>query len=300
MKKTYLFAGTSIFFWSTVATLSKLLLKSYNNIQLLWISSLFAAIFLLVVNLVTKNIKKLKEYKPKDYLITILIGLPGTFLYYLFYYGGADRMLASQAFIINYLWPIMSVLFACIILKEKMTIRKMVAILLSFVGVVIVTGGEITQFNSNTLIGALLCIMGAVSYGIFTALNQKFYYEKRISMMLNCFVTFILTGIINAAKGDLFIPSPVETLGFLWNGMLAIGLATTVWAIALESGKTAKISNLAYITPFVSLLWTSLILKEKLNIWFVVGLVVIVLGIFVQMKDKTDKTKEPVSAAAER
>ena len=49
-------------------------------------------------------------------------------LYYVFYYTGTSNMPASQAFIVNYLWPIMSVVFACIILKEKMTVPKIFAL----------------------------------------------------------------------------------------------------------------------------------------------------------------------------
>ena len=56
----------------------------------------------------------------------------------------------------------------------------------------------------------------------------------------------------------------------------------------LEKGDTAKISNLAYITPFLSLIWTALILKESFNIYSILGLIVIVLGIFIQMKDKKE------------
>lgn len=286
MKKAYTFAGVSIFFWSTVAVTAKLLLDSLNNIQLLWASALFAAVFLFVVNMVTGNIKKIKGYKAKDYFVSVLIGLPGTFLYYVFYYAGTDMMLASQAFIINYLWPVMSVVFACILLKEKMTVLKGVAIAISFLGVGIVTGGGSAEFNNDTIAGALLCISGAVSYGVFTALNQKFYYDKLISMMLNYFVTFILTGIINAVNGDIFIPSLAGCLGLAYNGIFTMAIANTVWILALESGNTAKISNLAYITPFLSLVWTSLILKETLSIYSVVGLLVIVLGIFIQMKNK--------------
>ena len=80
-----------------------------------------------------------------------------------------------------------------------------------------------------------------------------------------------------------------DVLGMLWNGVFSIGIATTSWQIALEGGNTAKISNLAYITPFLSLIWTSVFLKEKITVFSVVGLVIIVLGIFVQLKDKKDK-----------
>lgn len=56
----------------------------------------------------------------------VTIGIPGTIFYYMFYYAGTDILPASQAFIINYLWPIMSVIFACIILREKLTAKKLV------------------------------------------------------------------------------------------------------------------------------------------------------------------------------
>ena len=289
MKKSYTYAGISILCWSTVAVITKLLLGEFNNFQVLWISSLFAGLSLLLVNIATGNIKKLKGYSAKDIVISILIGIPSTIFYYIFYYAGTDLMLASQAFIVNYLWPIMSVVFACIILKEQMTFRKVIAIMLSFMGVVIVTLGEITSFNLNMLLGTVCCILGAISYGLFTALNQKFKYDNRITMTLSYFVTFVVTTIINGINGNLFLPSFVQTLGFAWNGIFTMGIANTLWVLALNSAKnTAKVSNLAYITPFLSLVWTSVVLKEKLNLLFVAGLVTIVIGILIQLKDKKE------------
>lgn len=291
MKKEYIYAGISIFMWSTVPTVSKLLLGAFTSFQVLCVSILFAGLFLLCVNIITGNIKRLKNYKPKDFIITVLIGLPGTFLYYVFYYTGTSMMLASQAFIINYLWPIMSVVFAWIILKEKMTLRKAIAIAMSFIGVIIVMGGDIASFNKDILMGAVLCVLAAVSYGIFTAFNQKYCYDKRISMMIFCFVSFILTLVINTASGAEFSINAAQLLGLAWNGVFSIGTATTLWAIALESGKTAKISNLAYITPFLSLVWTAIFLNEPISIYSIIGLGVIVCGIFIQIKDKKSESK---------
>lgn len=291
MKKAYLYAATSILLWSTMPTISKILLNKLNSFQVLCVSSLFAALFLLIANLVTGNIKRLKEYKAKDYLISVLIGLPGMFFYYVFFYTGTSLMPASQAFIINYLWPMMSVVFACIILKEKMTKRKLLAIVISFIGVAVVAGTDMAALNMKTVVGALFCVAGAVSYGIFSALNQKYKYEKRVSMMIFLFVTFILTLIINAATGKVPDLSGFELLGIGWNGVFSIGIATTSWQLALECGETAKISNLAYMTPFVSLIWTSIFLDEKITLFSVLGLVIIIFGIFVQMKDKKSNLK---------
>ena len=286
MKKVYSLAALTILLWSTSATVSKLLLGSLDSLQVLCISALFAALFLLILIIANGRIKLLKTYKPKDYLNIALISLPGTFLYYVFLYAGMDRMPASQAMITNYLWPIMSVVFACILLKEKMTVRKGIAIVVSFVGMMIVVGGNFDA-RSSTLFGTVCCLLAAVSYGLFTALNQRFHYDKQIAMMFYNLVAFILTGLILVFTGSIPRLNLLQTVGMGYNGICNMAIASTAWAVALDSGKTAKISNLAYITPFLSLVWAAIVLKEEISIFSILGLVVIVAGIFVQIKDKT-------------
>ncbi|MBE6549413.1 MAG: DMT family transporter [Ruminococcaceae bacterium] len=285
MKKAYLYAGISILFWSTIATVSKLLLNTLNSYQVLMFSAFFAGVALLIVNIFTGKIKLLKNYKLKDYVTILLICSPGTFFYYVFLYSGTAKMEASQAFIINYLWPIMSVVFACIILKEKLTARKCVAFLLSFIGVLTVAGNELLNFNSQTLIGFVLCVLAAVSYGAFTALNRKWDYDYQLSMMLSFFCSFLLTVVINVIMGKPLNVGIPQILGFAWSGFFVMATATVTWALALKYGGTAKISNLAYITPFLSLVWTFLVLKEPIKPLSVIGLVIIITGILIQLKD---------------
>ena len=287
----YIYAGVTIFMWSTIAVVSKLLLGHFNNFQVLWASSFFGSVMLVILNIASGFIKQLKNFRFKDYMTIILSGLPGTFLYYVFYYAGTDILpSASQAFIINYLWPIMSVVFACLINKEQMTFRKGIAIVVSFVGIAIVSMKDLMNPEASTisvtLTGSLMCALGAVSYGLFTALTNRFNYEKSLMMMLSFSATFVITTVINAVRGDLFIPTGAEILGFIWNGSFVMALASTAWAIALHMGDTAKISNLAYITPFLSLIWIMLVLKEPLSIFSILGLIVIVGGILIQLKDK--------------
>ena len=282
MKKEYLYAGTSILCWSSVATVTKLLMQDLSPFQVLWLSSLFAGLFLLAVNLFTGNLVTLRQYKLRDYIIIILCNLPGTFLYYMFYYAGAARMDASHAFIINYLWPIMCVMFACIILKEKLTLQKLLAVIVSFGGVCVVSLSKGSAFTADMLTGTALCTLGAICYGIFTALNRKIHYDKGLCMMVGYGVTFTLTTLLSALRGELFVPSGLQALGMAWNGMFTMAVAGTLWILALARGGTGKISNLAYITPFLSLVWTAIFLKESFNPYNFLGLSMIVAGILLQ------------------
>ncbi len=282
MKKSYLLAFSSILIWSTLATVSKLLLGNLNSMYVLCISSLFATLCLFVLNISNGKIKKLKNYKIKDYIITMLTGIPGTFVYYLFYYLGCSRLPASQAFIINYFWPIMSVIFACIILKEKIMLKKVIAIILSFFGVFFVAGNIFSAANSTILYGIFFCFLAAVSYGLFIALTQLTDYDKTISMMFYYLASFVLSDIYLLFVQTEISVSGLELIGLAYNGVFVMAVASTTWALALESGNTAKISNLAYITPFLSLIWTFIVLNENISYFSVIGLSLIILGIFIQ------------------
>ena len=286
MKKTYVFAAVAILLWSTMATISKKLLGSFDPYQVLCISAFFAAAALFVVNLCTGRLKKLKTYRFQDYFHSLSAGLLGNFFYYVFYYTGAERMPASQAFIVNYLWPIMSVVFACILLKEKMNGRKVIAFVLSFLGVVTVAGGDLLQFNVRILSGVVLCAAGAVCYGAFTALNKKWDCDAQLGMMLSFVLSFLLSLLLNVAKETQWVLNLGQVAGLAWNGMCCMAFGSVCWALALKEGNTAKVSNLAYITPFLSLVWVAVFLKEMPTVWSVGGLCLIVLGILIQLKDK--------------
>lgn len=284
MKKSYIYAATAIALWSTMATASKLLLGEMDSYKVLCVSTLYATVAMFLINLCSKKWEIMKGYRLKDYLKMGAIGLPGVFLYYALYYAGAARMPASQAFIINYLWPIMSIVFACIVLKEKITGRIILAVMLSFLGVFTVAGGDLIRFRADTVVGMLCCFGAAVCYGFYTAINKKSSYDKQVSMTVAVFVACLLSLVIVLARGGDLRIKLVQLPGILWNGVATMALANLAWALALSEGNTAKVSNLAYITPFLSLVWTFFILKEPIEPMSILGLCMIVLGIFIQLR----------------
>jgi drug/metabolite transporter (DMT)-like permease len=170
---------------------------------------------------------------------------------------------------------------------------------LSFSGVVIAIGKDLIFFDSNTLIGVLCCVLGAVSYGLFTALTRKSGYDMTVSLMLSYFATFLITGVMMLISGDLPSVDWKQMLGFVWNGAVANGLANVIWMLALNAKDTAKISSLAYITPFLSLIWTAIFLGEKITVLSVVGLVVIVSGVLIPLFYEKYKKSHPSATQVE-
>ena len=267
MKKNYVYAVITVFIWSTMAALVKALLFDIPNLEALSVSSWFAFFFLLIVNLKNGSIKKMKQYTLKDYGVMIGLGFVGLFLYSALYYYGLAQLTSQEACILNYLWPMMLVLFSCIILKEKMTVTKGVAMVCSFVGVVILSMGEKSAAGGNVTAGMLSCIVAAACYGLFSVLNKKADYDQNIAMMVIWLVVAVC-GMILGPVTEKWVPiTGAQWLGILWLGVVVDAIAYLLWALALKgTGNTAQIANLAYLTPFLSLIVSAVFLKEKVEL----------------------------------
>lgn len=283
-RKEYVLAAVSIVLWGSSASVGALLLESLDTLPVLFYSGLVATIFLLAVNAATGRLKALRTLRGREVLAMIGVGLMGTFVYNGLFYLGLPRLKAQQAFIINYLWPILIVVFSCLLLRRAMTARKGVALVLSFLGVAIVaTEGNFTDLGGIDGLGVLFCMGAAVCYALFSVLNLFIRCDKFVAMMIY-YATTLVSGLIGCLlTGGVPSLSLPQWGGLVWNGALVQGLAYTTWAMAMDAGDTAKISNLAYLTPFVSLIYIFFLLGEPIVPSSFVGLAFILLGVAVQM-----------------
>lgn len=283
MKKNYIYALLTVSIWSTMAAVAKMILFDIPNLETLSISSIFAFVFLLIINIKNGLIRELKQYSVKDYVIMAGLGFLGLFMYSALYYYGLTQLSSQEACIINYLWPIMLVIFSCIVLKEKFTAIKGIAMLCSFVGIVILSTGNTSVANENSMSGIISCIIAAACYGLFSVLNKKADYNQNIAMMVIWFVVAVCSAILGPITEDWKPIEGTQWLGMLWLGVVIDAVAYLLWALALKGVKnTAKIANLAYLTPFLSLVVSAVVLSEQVSFRAIVALIFIVGGILLQ------------------
>jgi len=286
MLKEYIYAAIAICFWGSTAAVSALLLEDLHTITVLFYNCLLASAFLFVLCLVTGRLGQLKTMGAKELCKVCLLGLLGMFAYNLLLFIGLTRLSAQQAFIINYLWPILTVAFSCIVFRRKLTARKGLALAVSFVGVIIVaTEGSLAGLGKIDLPGVLACVGAAACYALFSVLNMKVTKcDKYVATMLYYGVSAVLSLVLLPLAGPFTPLDGMQWVGMLWSGVLVNGVAYTMWALALDKGETAKISNLAYITPFLSLVYTYFLLHEQIKPASFVGLAVVILGVLMQME----------------
>jgi len=292
-KIAYFYLGFVIILWASAPAVAKILLKNLNNFQVLFFTTLIATITLFLIALFQNKIKLICDYKLKDYLTFAYMGGLGIFLYYLFSFGSLMLISAQESTIVNYLWPIMVVIFASLILKEKLTLTKITAIILSFLGVyIVISQGNLLSFTFSNKTGVLLAFLGAVSYGLFSVLGKQHNYERITSMMFYYLFSFVFITIAVLIFSKIQLPNLYELIGLLWLGAIISGIAYVLWFLALKYGETSKVSNIIYLTPFVALIYISILVGEKILFSSIIGLIVIILGISLQFLKLNKNSKK--------
>lgn len=272
-----------ILLWASIPVATKKILVELDNLQALFYSTVLSTFVLGILLIFQKKLKDLKKYNKNQYSTMFFLGFIGNYLYYVLLYGALSKTTASEGFILAYTWPIIVLILSFIILKDKVTIQKLAGILISFFGIIIITTkGNITTFNLTNFQGAILALSGAFVFALFSVLGKKFNFDKTISVFiyfLSALIFIIPTVLIFSS---ITFPSFNVWLWIIYNGVFVNGISYIFWFKALEGGETHIVSNLLYFTPFISLIYISIFLDEKILSSAVVGLIVIVMGVLSQ------------------
>jgi len=291
-KKAYLFALTAVAFWSTMGTAFKLTLNYVGYLQLLLYAALISVCLLFVILLIQHKLYILRQISRKEILLSAGMGFLNPFLYYVVLLKAYSILLAQEAVVLNYIWPIMLVLLSIPILKQKIGWQSILAIIVSFSGTVIITfHGNFSEFTLNNPLGIVLALCSTIIWALFWLLNVKDKREEVSKLFLNFAFGFLYILIFSAFYSDIFIKSWQGLLGACYVGFFEMGITYIIWLMALKlSATTAKVTNLIYLSPFTSLIFIHFIVGEEILISTITGLVLIIAGIVWQQLITTTNT----------
>jgi drug/metabolite transporter (DMT)-like permease len=191
---------------------------------------------------------------------------------------------AQEAQPLNWTWPIMLVLLSIAILKQPIRWASVLAIVVSFTGVLVIsTRGDVLGFRFTNLPGALLALGSSVIWALFWIYNVKDRRDEIVKLFLNFVFGSIFTLAAVLLFGEIRVPPLAGILGVIWVGLFEMGITFVTWLKALQlSRTTAQVSNLVYAAPFLSLFLIHFIVGEEIFPSTIVGLVLIVAGVVVQ------------------
>lgn len=283
-QKSYLFAVITILCWITIPTAFKISLRYQDNYQLLLGSVITSLLILLIFLLITGKFKQLFQGSLKDYMNSLLLGLLNPFLYYLVLFKAYSILPGQVAQPLNMIWPLVLVLISIPLLGQKIPLKSILAMLISFAGIILVSsqGGGI-HFDRKSIPGIFLALGSSLLWSFFWILNVKDKRDEIVKLFLNFLSALIYLLIILPFSSENLPEQKKAYLGMIYVGFFEMGFAYIFWLKALQlSESTDKISSLIYISPFFSLFFIHYIADEKIFFTTITGLVLIVTGIILQ------------------
>jgi drug/metabolite transporter (DMT)-like permease len=282
--KAYLFAGATVLLWSTVASAFKITLGHLSFIEMLLGASIVSMTALFLILLLQGKLPVIGTYSRAEIARSAALGFLNPFLYYVILFKAYSLLPAQEAQPLNWTWPIMIVLLSIVILKQPIRWVSVLAILISFTGVLVIsTRGDVLAFRFTNLPGAMLALGSSVIWALFWIYNVKDRRDEIVKLFLNFVFGTLFTLAAVLLSGEIRVPPAAGIAGVMWVGLFEMGITFVTWLKALQlSRTTAQVSNLVYAAPFLSLFFIHFIVGEEISPSTVVGLVLIVAGVVVQ------------------
>lgn len=284
-KRALIFASLAVLCWSSVATAFKLSLQYVTPLQLVWVASLISTLFLLLLCGTQRKWRAL-QHCFRFWPHYLLLGALNPLLYYLVLFEAYARLPAQQAQALNYTWAITLALLSVPVLGHRLNRFDGVALILGYLGaLVIATQGSLLNWQFSDGFGVFMALTSTLIWAGYWLLNAR-RTEDPVAALTLCFLCGLpMVTMALWLDQDSFSLPWQGWLGGSYIGLFEMGVTFVLWLKAMKLTKnTSQISNLIFLSPFLSLLFIYLLLGEAIHPATPIGLAMIILGVTIQRR----------------
>ncbi len=277
-----LLALTAVLCWSTVATAFKVALTYLTHFEMLLIACITTVLLFAVVLTVQRKWALVKQLSAKEWKELAFLGFLNPTAYYLILFKAYDLLPAQVAQPVNYAWPIVLLILLAVFAKQPIPAKKYIGMVISMSGVVMISAGTGQLSDMNVpLHGVLLAVFSSLFWAGFWMVNNKF--KDKVDAIVSLFASFLCGSLYLIAGALVFginLPSIPGLLAGMYVGGFEMGIPFICFGLAIRmTSNPALINQLCYLSPFLSLFFISMVLREPIVITTYIGLILIVSGI---------------------
>lgn len=287
--KANLLGCITVGLWSTVATACKLSLGHISPADLVLYSALTSCCVLAAALIWQRKLGLLKAATGRDWLRSVQLGVLNPLCYYLVLFKAYDLLPAQQAQPLNYTWAITLSLLSVPMLGQRLVKMQLVAIVISYFGVLVIsTNGNLTALHFQNPYGVFMALLSTVFWSFYWIFNTRDQRDPVLGLFMNflcalpCIVVYILIF-------EGFHPvDPKGLAGAVYLGLFEMGFSYLLWLTAMKlTDSTARLVNLIFLSPFVSLIFIHFLVGETILPSTVIGLICIIFGLVLQSRSRS-------------
>ena len=253
--KSIIYVLLCVLFWALIPIVSKLGQTDLDNHQFLFWSSVVSVLTFLLVNLIQKSFSTYKRISQRNWLNAVLLGILGTYLYYILLYFAYAHAIGIEVLVIQYSWPIFVLILSVLILKEKLNGRKILSILLGFAGVLLILSkGDFSNIHIENLFVDGVVLLAAIVFALFSVLSKKVKLEA-LPLTTIYFLTATLASFLSMIiLSEFKVPSSNDWLPIFINGIFVNGISYILWIKALKYSNASFLAPFIFLTPVISMI----------------------------------------------
>jgi drug/metabolite transporter (DMT)-like permease len=287
------------FFWAIGHPLGRIIVRSVHPFQLGTITLGTGFIGLFIFLIATGRIRKLTKLSLRDTFSSLGLGIFGFFLYQILTFSALARIPASMNAVLVSTNVVFIAILATLILKEHITLIRIIGIVFALFGAALVTFNKGFSFGEGVgsidLLGCAFSLLAAFSFALYSILGKRILANND---------PLIIAGIALFSGTVLLTILTVSTVGFseiavagwrtislmVFLGLTMIGIAYPLWFTCLKRLPVSHASIYIYITPIFAVILSLIILNERFSWLFWVGGVFILGGIIITNKFAPNKS----------
>lgn len=223
---------------------------------------------------------------PKDWLGVVLLGVTGYYLASFLDFAGLQYITASLERLILYLNPTLVLLLGWVVVGRRIGRAQAVGMAISYGGVFLVFGHEVTLQGADVALGAVLVFLSAVSYALYLFYSgeivQRLGSLRLVGLAtsvacLLCIVQFVLLRPLDTA----FQVAPQVVWLSVLNATVCTVVPVMLVMMAIERIGSGLAAQVGMVGPMSTMVMGVLVLDEPFTAWLVAGTVLVVAGVFV-------------------
>jgi len=201
---------------------------------------------------------------------------------------GTDQSSAINGSLVTSASPAFILVFAALLLHEKLTIQRITAVVLATIGVLVIIDPGKADFSSATFHGNVALAIAAITWGLYSILIRR--VSTKIDTLVVTLIAFIGGLLLTVPASFIELQTrPIGTidsgtiLGVLYLGIISTAGAMWLWnrAFALVDASAASLTFFAQ--PLVGTVLSVILLKQQILLPLVIGGILIILGVLLSI-----------------
>ncbi|MFB0900091.1 MAG: DMT family transporter [Polaromonas sp.] len=221
----------------------------------------------------------------KDWLGVVGLGFTGYYLSSFLDFAGLQYISASLERLILYLNPTLVLLLSWLFYRQRISLRQLLGMAISYAGVVLVFGHEITAQGSHAAWGALLVFLSASTYALYLVYSGEMV--RRLGAIRLVGLASTVACLCCILQFVLLRPLTLEHVApeVMWLSLINATVCTVVPVLlvmmAIERIGASMTAQTGMVGPISTILMGVVILGEPFTVWVAAGTVLVLVGIYV-------------------